>query len=167
MYGFLTVPCFRLRRLVASTSLTRSHRNGPRWRAGFRKYVARVGTNRRAAYGSLAADIVEPIEVRIGQERDAGETLRSGYGARSLRAFGEIAYRFDLGPAAFEPFVNLANVDLRNDASAETEGGAALWRAARPALLTDGRASRLAMNGRIPLRHRAAHRRASHQHHRR
>lgn len=72
VYGFLTVPCFRLRRLVASTSLTRSHRNGPRWRAGSRKYVARVGTNRRAAYGSLAADIVEPIEVRIGQERGAG-----------------------------------------------------------------------------------------------
>lgn len=204
---FLTVPCFRLRRLVASTSLTRSHRNGPRRRAGSRKYIARVGTNRHAAYGSLAADIVEPIEVRIGQERDAGETLRSGYGARSLQAFGEIAYGFDLGrrrssPSSISPMSTCATtlpprpaaaprsgVPIARDAGHRRRGvgygragrrARALYggRLAQPAATTPStrgsacafdrcRASRLAMNGRIPLRHRAAHRRASHQRHRR
>ncbi|WID98664.1 autotransporter domain-containing protein [Bosea vestrisii] len=55
-----------------------------------------------------------------------GETLKSGYDARSLQAFGEIAYRFDLGPAAFEPFANLAYVNLRSGAFTETGGVAAL-----------------------------------------
>jgi len=55
-----------------------------------------------------------------------GETLKSDYSARSLQAFGEIAYRFDLGPAAFEPFANLAYVNLRSGAFTETGGVAAL-----------------------------------------
>ncbi|MCV9936916.1 autotransporter domain-containing protein [Boseaceae bacterium BT-24-1] len=55
-----------------------------------------------------------------------GETLKSGYDARSIQAFGEIAYRFDLGPAAFEPFANLAYVNLRSGAFTETGGVAAL-----------------------------------------
>lgn len=55
-----------------------------------------------------------------------GETLKSDHEARSLQAFGEIAYRFDLGPAAFEPFANLAYVNLRSSAFSETGGVAAL-----------------------------------------
>ncbi|WP_436153234.1 autotransporter domain-containing protein [Bosea sp. LjRoot90] len=55
-----------------------------------------------------------------------GETLKSDYDARSIQAFGEIAYRFDLGPAAFEPFANLAYVNLRSSAFTETGGVAAL-----------------------------------------
>lgn len=55
-----------------------------------------------------------------------GETLKSGYDARSIQAFGEIAYRFDLGPAAFEPFANLAYVNLRSGAFSETGGVAGL-----------------------------------------
>ncbi|WP_152011741.1 autotransporter domain-containing protein, partial [Bosea sp. EC-HK365B] len=55
------------------------------------------------------------------------EQLSSRHEARSIQAFGEIAYRFDLGPAAFEPFANLAYVNLRSDAFAETGGVAALF----------------------------------------
>jgi fibronectin-binding autotransporter adhesin len=55
-----------------------------------------------------------------------GETLKSDYDARSIQAFGEIAYRFDLGPAALEPFANLAYINLRSSALTETGGVAAL-----------------------------------------
>ena len=55
-----------------------------------------------------------------------GEHLSSKHDARSIQAFGEIAYRFDLGPAAFEPFANLAYINLRSSAFAETGGVAAL-----------------------------------------
>ena len=55
-----------------------------------------------------------------------GEQLSSGHDARSIQAFGEIAYRFDLGPAAFEPFANLAYINLRSGSFAETGGVAAL-----------------------------------------
>ncbi|QEL26612.1 autotransporter domain-containing protein [Bosea sp. F3-2] len=55
-----------------------------------------------------------------------GEELRSDSDARSLQAFGEIAYRFDLGRAAFEPFANLAYINLRSGGFAETGGAAAL-----------------------------------------
>jgi fibronectin-binding autotransporter adhesin len=56
-----------------------------------------------------------------------GEQLSSRHDARSIQAFGEIAYRVDLGPAAFEPFANLAYVNLRSSAFAETGGVAALF----------------------------------------
>lgn len=55
-----------------------------------------------------------------------GEQLLSGYGAHTLQAFGEIAYRLDCGPGVFEPFANLAYVNLRSDGFRETGGIAAL-----------------------------------------
>ncbi|KFC74993.1 putative Outer membrane autotransporter barrel domain protein [Bosea sp. LC85] len=55
-----------------------------------------------------------------------GEQLLSGYGAHTLQAFGEIAYRLDLGSGAFEPFANLAYVNLRSNGFRETGGIAAL-----------------------------------------
>ncbi|MGO4736837.1 autotransporter domain-containing protein [Bosea sp. 2KB_26] len=55
-----------------------------------------------------------------------GEQLLSGYGAHTLQAFGEIAYRLDFGPGVFEPFANLAYVNLRSDDFRETGGIAAL-----------------------------------------
>lgn len=58
------------------------------------------------------------------------ERLTAGYSARTLQAFGEAAYRFDLGRFAFEPFANLAHVDLRTDAIQEQGGVAVLL--ARP-----------------------------------
>lgn len=58
------------------------------------------------------------------------ERLTASYGARTLQAFGEAAYRFDLSRSAFEPFANIAHVDLRTDAIREQGGVAALL--ARP-----------------------------------
>lgn len=55
-----------------------------------------------------------------------GEQLLSGYSAHTLQAFGEIAYRLGLGWGAFEPFANLAHVNLRSDSFRETGGTAAL-----------------------------------------
>ncbi|MFE0017758.1 autotransporter domain-containing protein [Mesorhizobium sp. NPDC059054] len=49
-------------------------------------------------------------------ERDAG----------TFQAFGELGYRIDTPVAAFEPFANLAYVNLRTDGFTETGGAAAL-----------------------------------------
>jgi outer membrane autotransporter protein len=54
------------------------------------------------------------------------ETLSADYDAGTAQAFGEVGYRIDAGRAAFEPFANLAYVDLRSDAFTETRGAAAL-----------------------------------------
>lgn len=65
-----------------------------------------------------------------------GEQLLADYGARTTQAFGEIAYRFDLGPAGLEPFANLAYVNLRSGAFAETGGVAALSATAQTTAVT-------------------------------
>ena len=70
------------------------------------------------------------------------EHLRGSYNAGAAQAFGEVGYRFDLGPAsaagrqrlaaasapflALEPFAGLAYVNLRTDSFVETGGAAAL-----------------------------------------
>lgn len=50
------------------------------------------------------------------------ETLSARYDAATAQAFGELGYRIDLAPAAFEPFANLAYVHLNADRFAETGG---------------------------------------------
>jgi outer membrane autotransporter protein len=54
------------------------------------------------------------------------ETLSGEYDAGTAQAFGELGYRITAGRAAFEPFANLAYVELRSDAFTETGGTAAL-----------------------------------------
>ncbi|MET3598301.1 autotransporter outer membrane beta-barrel domain-containing protein [Martelella mangrovi] len=54
------------------------------------------------------------------------QTLKGEYDANSFNAFGELAYRADLGPASVEPFANLAFVHLKTDSFTETGGTAAL-----------------------------------------
>lgn len=48
------------------------------------------------------------------------------YNARTAQVFGELGYRIDTNRVAFEPFVNLAYVNFKTDAFAETGGAAAL-----------------------------------------
>jgi outer membrane autotransporter protein len=50
------------------------------------------------------------------------ESLSADYRATTAQAFGELAYRFDIGRNAFEPFANLAYVHLNTDGFAETGG---------------------------------------------
>lgn len=50
------------------------------------------------------------------------ESLSANYKAETAQAFGELAYRFDMGRNAFEPFANLAYVHLNTDGFAETGG---------------------------------------------
>lgn len=54
------------------------------------------------------------------------DSLSASYGARTLQAWGEAAYKFEVGSARFEPFANLAYVNLSTDGFMETGGAAAL-----------------------------------------
>ncbi|MBZ9986200.1 autotransporter outer membrane beta-barrel domain-containing protein [Mesorhizobium sp. BH1-1-5] len=54
------------------------------------------------------------------------DQLSADYDAGTAQAFGELAYRTDAGPFAFEPFANLAYVNLHTDGFAETGGAAAV-----------------------------------------
>ncbi|MBZ4175434.1 autotransporter domain-containing protein, partial [Escherichia fergusonii] len=48
------------------------------------------------------------------------------FNAHTAQVFGELGYRIDTNRVAFEPFVNLAYVNFKHDAFAETGGAAAL-----------------------------------------
>jgi outer membrane autotransporter protein len=67
-----------------------------------------ISTDRRAAFGAF------------------GNELKSDYSARTAQIFGEVAYRFDVGRLALEPFAGLAYVNLDTDSFSETGGAAAL-----------------------------------------
>ncbi|WP_179298075.1 autotransporter outer membrane beta-barrel domain-containing protein [Mesorhizobium carmichaelinearum] len=54
------------------------------------------------------------------------DSLSADYDAATAQAFGELAYKTDAGPFAFEPFANLAYVNLDTDGFAESGGAAAL-----------------------------------------
>jgi len=54
------------------------------------------------------------------------DQLSANYDAATAQAFGELAYKTDAGPFAFEPFANLAYVNLHSDGFTETGGAAAL-----------------------------------------
>jgi len=54
------------------------------------------------------------------------ETLSANYSAGTAQAFGELAYQFKAGQSAFEPFANLAYVNLSTDGFTEQGGAAAL-----------------------------------------
>jgi outer membrane autotransporter protein len=55
-----------------------------------------------------------------------GTSLRADHDAGTAQVFGELGYRIDLGPVAFEPFAGLAYVNLRSDGINEIGGAAAL-----------------------------------------
>lgn len=55
-----------------------------------------------------------------------GDSLRGDYNAGTAQVFGELAYGFSMGPARFEPFANLAYVNLHTDGFTERGGAAAL-----------------------------------------
>lgn len=52
--------------------------------------------------------------------------LTSRYGARTTQAYGELNYTVSVGDVAFEPFANLAYVNVNSDSFSETGGVAAL-----------------------------------------
>ncbi|MHC1551505.1 autotransporter outer membrane beta-barrel domain-containing protein [Phyllobacterium sp. K27] len=54
------------------------------------------------------------------------DSLSGDYDAGTFQAFGELGYRIDTTVAAFEPFANLAYVNLRSDGFRESGGAAAL-----------------------------------------
>lgn len=55
-----------------------------------------------------------------------GQTLQGAYDASSLNAYGELAYRVDLGKSALEPFASLAHTRMKTDGFSEIGGNAAL-----------------------------------------
>ncbi len=54
------------------------------------------------------------------------DTLRGNYDARTTQVFGDLGYRIDAGRFGFEPFANLAYVNLRTNGFREMGGAAAL-----------------------------------------
>lgn len=54
------------------------------------------------------------------------DNLTTSYKARTLQAYGEAAYRFDIEGARVEPFANLTHIHLNTDGYSETGGAAAL-----------------------------------------
>lgn len=54
------------------------------------------------------------------------DSLKGDYGAGTAQIFGEFAYGFSAGGTRFEPFANLAYVNLHTDGFAEGGGAAAL-----------------------------------------
>ncbi|MBB5043635.1 autotransporter domain-containing protein [Shinella fusca] len=54
------------------------------------------------------------------------DSLKADYDAGTGQVFGELAYGFGMGEARFEPFANLAYVNLHTDGFAEKGGAAAL-----------------------------------------
>ncbi|GLI94262.1 autotransporter outer membrane beta-barrel domain-containing protein [Methylocystis echinoides] len=54
------------------------------------------------------------------------DTLKGDYNAGTAQVFGELAYGFSMGTTRFEPFANLAYVNLNTDGLRETGGAAAL-----------------------------------------
>ncbi|MFC7398203.1 autotransporter-associated beta strand repeat-containing protein [Chelatococcus sp. GCM10030263] len=55
-----------------------------------------------------------------------GDTLMANYNAGTTQVFGDVGYRIDAGRFAFEPFANLAYVNLHTDGFTENGGTAAL-----------------------------------------
>ena len=54
------------------------------------------------------------------------DSLSASYGGSTGQIFGEAGYRIDMGAVVFEPFANLAYVQLSTDRFTETGGAAAL-----------------------------------------
>ncbi|RYG96950.1 MAG: autotransporter domain-containing protein, partial [Alphaproteobacteria bacterium] len=54
------------------------------------------------------------------------QDLEADYSARSLQVYGELGYEFRTEFATFEPFANLAHVNLKTDGFREAGGSAAL-----------------------------------------
>lgn len=67
-----------------------------------------VSTNRRIAFGGL------------------NDRLESDYDAATAQVFGELGYGIELDPIRFEPFANLAYVNVDTDAFSETGGATPL-----------------------------------------
>ncbi|WP_201415031.1 autotransporter domain-containing protein [Mesorhizobium sp. J8] len=61
---------------------------------------------------------------------DFNDSLKADYRAGTAQAFGELGYGFRSGNVGFEPFANLAYVNLHTDAFTEQGGAAALQSAA-------------------------------------
>jgi len=73
-----------------------------------------------------------------------GNSLKGDYNAATAQVFGEFAYGFNAGGARFEPFVNLAYVNLHTDGFRETGGAAALT---SPSANTDATFTTLGLRG--------------------
>jgi len=90
--------------------------------------------------GAQAAVDIEGLSARIGgahswhnltvdrviQSRGFSDTTSADYDARTAQAFGELGYRIETTPAAFEPFATLAYAHIETEAFTERGGSAAL-----------------------------------------
>ncbi|WP_181168157.1 autotransporter-associated beta strand repeat-containing protein [Mesorhizobium sp. B2-4-19] len=72
------------------------------------------------------------------------DSLKGDYNAATAQVFGELAYAFNAGGARFEPFANLAYVNLHTDGFTERGGAAALT---SPSSNTDATFTTLGLRG--------------------
>lgn len=89
-----------------------------------------------ALRGGLAYSAQDVDTARLVTVPGFTDTLSGSYGASTLQAFGELAYDFDAGALALEPFGNVAIVNQQTDAFTESGGASALHVAATNDTLT-------------------------------
>ena len=80
-----------------------------------------IGVRIGAAYGWHKLDTE-----RLVSFAGFTDSLQANYKAHTAQAFGELGYRIDVNGGAFEPFANLAYINLHTRKFAETGGAAAL-----------------------------------------
>lgn len=83
--------------------------------------VGAIGIRMGAAYTWYEVD--SDRSVAFGAFSDQ---LSASYDANAFQAFAEAGYRIDAGESAFEPYANLAYVNMHTDGYTETGGAAAL-----------------------------------------
>jgi fibronectin-binding autotransporter adhesin len=83
--------------------------------------IGPVGVRFGAAYGWHKLDTDRTVAFT-----SFSDSLKANYKAHTAQAFGELAYRVDLNGGAFEPFADLAYVNLHTNRFTETGSAAAL-----------------------------------------
>jgi outer membrane autotransporter protein len=92
-------------------------------------YVGLYGGTQWGALGLRTGVTYTSHDIRTGRSvvfPGFADNLTAGYNAGTTQIFGDLGYKVDAGGIAFEPFADLAYVDLRTDGFSEQGGAAAL-----------------------------------------
>jgi outer membrane autotransporter protein len=92
-------------------------------------YAGLYGGTQWGALGLRTGLTYTTQDIRTGRSAffpGVGGSLSSGYNAGTTQIFGDLGYKVDVGRIAFEPFANLAYVNLHTNGFSEQGGAAAL-----------------------------------------
>jgi outer membrane autotransporter protein len=92
-------------------------------------YAGLYGGTQWGALGLRTGLTYTTQDIRTGRSAffsGVGGSLSAGYNAGTMQIFGDLGYKVDVGSIAFEPFANLAYVNLHTNDFTELGGAAAL-----------------------------------------